>query len=297
MQSDSFKGGYWGDITASRDWCEVNYQVFPFIAEFWNTISNAAYIFAGLNILLQYYRFKNHLSTSYLTIPLCLIGLGIGSAAFHATLLWWPQKGDQLFCLFPFIGIFRAISVESNNASLISTIFPIVAHMSLAATILFVVTMVTIVFFEIYMVCMVLYTLYHSYNTINECEINYNINIERKSKKKKKFELNNHGLRCCVAFGMGVFVWVTERILCNELRKLDSDYNAWFVFNPQLHAWWHIFTALGFHEAGFVVMFVNLYKTSSLEPKFIELVTNNSKTSKIKRIFCGWAVGLKARVM
>jgi len=36
--------GWWGHPTASIDWCEENYVVSYYIAEFWNTISNLAMI-------------------------------------------------------------------------------------------------------------------------------------------------------------------------------------------------------------------------------------------------------------
>ncbi|RUS17275.1 hypothetical protein BC937DRAFT_90170, partial [Endogone sp. FLAS-F59071] len=31
--------GYWGKVTSSVDWCEINYEFSYYIAEFWNTIS------------------------------------------------------------------------------------------------------------------------------------------------------------------------------------------------------------------------------------------------------------------
>ncbi|GFS18432.1 alkaline ceramidase 3 [Elysia marginata] len=33
--------GYWGKQTATLDWCEDNYAVSYYVAEFWNTLSNA----------------------------------------------------------------------------------------------------------------------------------------------------------------------------------------------------------------------------------------------------------------
>ena len=40
--------GYWGPATATLDWCESNYVVSYYIAEFYNTLSNAAYLIAAL---------------------------------------------------------------------------------------------------------------------------------------------------------------------------------------------------------------------------------------------------------
>ena len=41
-QSDGM--GYWGPPTSTLDWCETNYEVSFYIAEFWNTVTNLSMI-------------------------------------------------------------------------------------------------------------------------------------------------------------------------------------------------------------------------------------------------------------
>merc|ERR1711953_34056 len=40
--------GYWGSPTSTLDWCESNYEVSYYIAEFWNTITNLMMIIPSL---------------------------------------------------------------------------------------------------------------------------------------------------------------------------------------------------------------------------------------------------------
>src|ERR1700723_3106631 len=75
--------GFWGPPTSSVDWCEANYQVTPYVAEFWNTLSSLAMVVAGvLGLLLN----RTKLPARYLAAFGLLALVGLGSIAFHATL-------------------------------------------------------------------------------------------------------------------------------------------------------------------------------------------------------------------
>jgi hypothetical protein len=42
------RAGHWGERTSNLDWCEENYVVTPYVAEWWNTVSNAGYVVLAL---------------------------------------------------------------------------------------------------------------------------------------------------------------------------------------------------------------------------------------------------------
>ncbi len=40
--------GYWGSTTSTFDWCEINYEVTIYVAEFWNTLSSLFILLIGV---------------------------------------------------------------------------------------------------------------------------------------------------------------------------------------------------------------------------------------------------------
>lgn len=85
--------GLWAQ-TASIDWCESNYEISYYVAEFWNTISNLAFI---LPQLAQFVSLAKHkcVEPAFNKAFLSLALVGIGSFCFHMTLARPMQMFDE----------------------------------------------------------------------------------------------------------------------------------------------------------------------------------------------------------
>lgn len=84
----------WGPVTADYDWCESNYVILPFVAEFFNTVSSIPVLLSGLLFLRRtlQYRYGNFFTAASIGVAI----IGLGSMAFHGTLLRWAQVLDEL---------------------------------------------------------------------------------------------------------------------------------------------------------------------------------------------------------
>ena len=77
---------FWGPATSITEWCEQNYVYSPYVAEFYNTMSNIPCILLALIGLLNALRQRFEKRFSVLHISNMI--LAIGSMLYHATLQW-----------------------------------------------------------------------------------------------------------------------------------------------------------------------------------------------------------------
>ena len=91
---DTGYSGYWGPITANIDWCEPNYVHSYYVAEMFNCLSSIPIFLLGVHGLVLGVR--QGYQKRFLVAFLLLAVVGLGSVAFHGTLLSFGQALDEL---------------------------------------------------------------------------------------------------------------------------------------------------------------------------------------------------------
>jgi len=86
--------GYWSPSDSTIDWCERNYAISYYIAEFWNCISSLIMCFSAY--LLYRRGHYNKIERRFLLFHFCLGIVGFGSALFHGTMKLSGQMADEL---------------------------------------------------------------------------------------------------------------------------------------------------------------------------------------------------------
>jgi len=228
--------GFWGERTASVDWCEHNYIHSYFIAEFWNTLSSL--IMTALGILGCYH------SAIHGFVPrifACYIGLGLiglGSAAFHATLLHTGQALDELPMIYVSLLFIYCLLMHDKKSDNILLSGGLLLYSTVFTIIYFYIPSLYAFFLLSYAV-LVLFLAFRSYFLM--CQ-----NLNKLS----------HTLfwTAIISYGFAFFgCWLPENIFCNYIRFL------------QLHSWWHVFAGLGTYTW---IVFIT-FETYSRSPLYI----------------------------
>ena len=233
--------GFWGVPTATIDWCEQNYAVTPFIAEFWNTLSSLTMVVAGL-IGLSTRRFSREIRLAFALLVL----VGLGSIAFHGTLRFELQMLDELPMLYLVTWLVWLL-VENGPRRRLGWWFPaaLIAYVLLAtagATLnrgdaQFLAFHVSFGALEIFCLGRVTWIALRSENR----------------PVRTWFVL---GL---TAYATGIAVWFVDLKACPWVSVTLPSHG---IPNPQLHAVWHVLVSLGFFLLLGVVSFDRLRRAT-----------------------------------
>jgi len=239
------QAGYWGSRTSAVDWCEVNYTWSYYIAEFFNTITSLPAAFLALNSL--YLTYKYGYSKRFFVVNMMVAMVGIGSAAFHGTLLWTGQILDELPMVYASLSfLYAVLEMESDK----KPVYKYLAHTLVAFATIFTAVYLCLpdffIFFLVAYILCILTLVYH----LSKIYRRPNTLLHQ-----KVFIVGSMGLY----IGGWAFFWVPEVLFCEKLQSFN------------FHAWWHATSTFG----AFALVLFSVYQRELVRGRRPQLCYNS----------------------
>eukprot|EP00127_Corallochytrium_limacisporum_P003003 Clim_evm50s144 gene=Clim_evmTU50s144 len=245
---------YWGPRTAYLDWCEFNYRVTHYIAEFWNTITNLSFMALAIYGMFEVRRLG--LETRFDLAYLAILITGAGSAWFHGTLSMEGQMMDEfpmiftaaafLFCSVSYKDPPNAFSDRSKKWAVGLVAYVVVSwagYMYLEIS-------------EFFFVCYGIGVVLLAYQGVDH------------TKTKKMEDARRLMYYSVSAYGTGFLLWNIDNIFCEELRALRAEIEPFGPF-LELHAWWHCLTGYGSYGAVVLLSVVRVRALKRTDAKIV----------------------------
>lgn len=208
------------------DWCEENYGITVFVAEFFNTISNALF-FVIPPLMIYLFRQYTAQVTSHINIVWVLMFVvGMGSVYFHATLSLFGQLIDEISILWVIIaGValwfpkqYMPAMFHKNRKSFKLTMLFFAMICSLLCCAVPAINHIALFGFGAPATWLLVYHL-------SSCKTSHVFHL---------------GVRCCLTWITALICWISDRAFC--------DVWSWLKF-PYMHCLWHILIAIASYTA------------------------------------------------
>jgi dihydroceramidase len=233
--------GFWGPPTSTVDWCEANYAHSHYVAELFNTLSSFAIIAAGAIGLWLHRRL---LEPRFLLCLASVALVGAGSIAFHATLRFELQMLDELPMLYSAV-IMVYILLENRGLGRrrfgIWFPFALAAHAALVTAL----TALSRGPLQFY--------LFHlSFGSLETFSLVGVYLLQRRHGAAPARRLFRAGM---ASYLIAVLLWFIDLRFCS---LLSERLPALGLFNPELHAVWHVLVSCGFYSLLLVTAHIRL---------------------------------------
>ncbi|KAF9142130.1 Alkaline ceramidase 3 [Mortierella sp. GBA39] len=246
--------GYWSPNTASVDWCENNYVVSYYIAEFWNTISSLFIVALGELGLYLCPTKEKRFKVAFRTISV----VGIGSTLFHGTLRHKMQLLDELPMIYAATALLFICTETKYGPQ--GRWFPVSLATWLALTTIFVSTTGGKVQF---------YTFQASFGILQLAIVFLTTTLHQRQKSIiTSWNTPSTTSAWLITRALGVYafavtIWLIDLHLCEFVNGVGP--NSVLRWNPQFHAWWHVFSISGVYFTTLLVTFQH-YVEKGLRP-------------------------------
>ncbi|RDB29029.1 Alkaline ceramidase 3 [Hypsizygus marmoreus] len=232
--------GFFGPVTATLDWCEANYQFSYYIAEMANTFSNLFTI--GLAICGGLEAMRQSLPTRYIAGYAGIALVGIGSFAFHASLLFQAQLADELPMIYVGSMSLWFLFDDQPGFGVRSTRTKILIAMLIAFDVLFTWSYFCYrnpVYHQFVFATIVLTT---------AGRITYLLKWSEHASRVPDNTKSIIGRLFCsgaAIFALGFLIWNLDNIFCDTLTRWKVSIGWPRAFLLEGHSWWHVLTGAG----------------------------------------------------
>ncbi|KAF9912804.1 Alkaline ceramidase 3 [Linnemannia zychae] len=242
--------GYWSPNTASIDWCENNYTVSFYIAEFWNSISSlliAAIAVAG------YMNLPSHKERRMTLMMQTFFIIGVGSVLFHGTLRHKMQLLDELPMQYAAtVGMFVCVETRFGKQG---------PWLPIALTVW---TVVTTIIFSTTSGTLQSLSFQTTYGLMILAGIYFLRVFHTQRRHIRPSPAVSRVIRLTAASMItAIIVWLTDYNLCVYINGVSPE--SLLKWNPQFHAWWHFFSAYAVYSEAVLIIYYH-YDIREMQP-------------------------------
>ncbi|EPS31367.1 hypothetical protein PDE_06322 [Penicillium oxalicum 114-2] len=244
---------FWGPATSYLNFCEEDYVITRYVAEFINTFSSFVFILFGIYGLRQLWqkRAAGHRSLSYFG----LIGVGICSAGYHMTLKYHTQMSDELSMhLLTTPLLYRILTFKASPEK--------TRLVGIVLSVLF----VTVMFFHMVLNEFLLHAITFGIAVLTIAVRTSKLLGQQVPDPYMRKKLRNVSIFGIFCFAFGFFVWLIDGLACDILNSTRHAIGLPLAFLTELHGWWHILTAIGGYVAVALVDLVTAHELNEGDP-------------------------------
>lgn len=248
--------GYWSPSTAQSNFCEHDYDTSHYIAEFINTVSNAAYVYFALRpqsvvsspTVEGDRRGRRSESVLWDVHTFGLMSVGIASAYYHATLHYIPQILDESSMYVLAAGF--CWDLLSTSYTLDGTMWTVTKHRRMEYALAIAVITITTTTISY----MTGYLLLHSITfalmlIVSGLKL---IRLVRSSLHSNRKQYWWRFVKANIFLDLGFACWLIDcdpqccAILRNFRTSIEENFGVigkLLGYFSELHGWWHVLTA------------------------------------------------------
>jgi len=215
--------GFWSPRTANIDWCEENYEVSWYIAEFYNTISNFAMILPAIYGTIISYR--RGLESRFIILHLLFLIVGFGSTVFHLTLKHSMQLLDEVPMIWGSCYMLYCMHLVREKPGTVNKAVAIFL------------TAYCISFVAVYLVVPNPLIFQSMYGLVVFVMIGQALKIMQLQYNNQVMSIYSASVLFYLA---GFILWNLDNHRCDTLTSLRSFLPSLLRPLLQFHAWWHI---------------------------------------------------------